>query len=469
MLNKKRFISLASAIKEAQMLAMKKDKNVLLIGLGVDDPKGIFGTTKGLNKIFKKGEQVFDFPTAENAMTGIAIGASISGKKPIIVHQRVEFSLLSVEQIINQAAKWFFMSGGTSNSPIVIRLIIGRGWGQGPQHSQSLETIFSHIPGLKVISLSTPKSAKGLILSSIKDKNPVIIFEHRWLHDIKGHVPKKYYTTPLDRAQVLKKGSDITLISSSYMIIECLRSASILKDFSINAEVVDIRSLRPLDINTLIKSVRKTKNTLIVDNGWMSYGISSEIMARIFENLTKKEKEFISMNRIGPLESSVPSTRELAKYCYKDYKDIVKSVLKILKKNNFNTNNLKKYSNNVPSDQPNKNFFRAFLMKNNYSQSITPQTKDNWKNLKISNREKLIKKILEENTIYSNFEVVETPDNGQIVIRIEKIIPANERGLILLNLEEKLKKTIDEGLTIWCEPVGDKSKLRKLRGIQIKT
>ena len=360
MLNKKRLISLASAIKEAQMLAMKKDKNVLLIGLGVDDPKGIFGTTKGLNKIFKKGEQVFDFPTAENAMTGIAIGASISGKKPIIVHQRVEFSLLSVEQIINQAAKWFFMSGGTSNSPIVIRLIIGRGWGQGPQHSQSLETIFSHIPGLKVISLSTPKSAKGLILSSIKDKNPVIIFEHRWLHDIKGHVPKKYYTTPLDKAQILKKGSDITLISSSYMIIECLRSASILKDFSINAEVVDIRSLRPLDINTLIKSVRKTKNTLIVDNGWMSYGISSEIMARIFENLKKKEEEFISINRIGPLESSVPSTKELAKYCYKDYKDIVKSVLKILKKNNFKTSTIKKYSNNVPSDQPNKNFLGPF-------------------------------------------------------------------------------------------------------------
>ena len=199
-----RNLTLSQSINEALFLSMKKYKNVVLIGLGVDDPKGIFGTTKGIKKYFKKN-RVFDFPTAENAMTGIAIGSSLVGIRPVITHQRVEFSLLSIEQIFNQAAKWFFMSGGKKSVPLTIRLIIGRGWGQGPQHSQSLESIFAHIPGLKVISLSTPYNAKGLLIASIKDPNPVIIFEHRWLHDIRGSVPTKNYKIDLGKAKILKK------------------------------------------------------------------------------------------------------------------------------------------------------------------------------------------------------------------------------------------------------------------------
>ena len=304
MLKDRNNVSVADSINEALVLSMKKNKNVLLIGLGVDDPKGVFGTTTNIDKIFKK-KRVFDFPTAENAMTGIAIGAAISGMRPVIVHQRVEFSLLSVEQIINQASKWFFMNGGQKSVPLVIRMIIGRGWGQGPQHSQSLESIFAHIPGLKVVSLSTPLNAKGLILSSIEDSNPVIIFEHRWLHEMKGPVPKKYFKTPLGKAKILKKGTDISFISSSYMVIECLRSAKILKDFKINAEVIDIQSLRPLDIKTILKSVKKTKKAVIVDNGGINYGISSEIIAKIFENISKKEKSNLIIKRIGPLDNPV--------------------------------------------------------------------------------------------------------------------------------------------------------------------
>ena len=333
---------------------------MLLIGLGVDDPKGVFGTTTNIDKIFKK--RVFDFPTAENAMTGIAIGAAISGMRPVIVHQRVEFSLLSVEQIINQASKWFFMNGGQKSVPLVIRMIIGRGWGQGPQHSQSLESIFAHIPGLKVVSLSTPLNAKGLILSSIEDSNPVIIFEHRWLHEMKGPVPKKYFKTPLGKAKILKKGTDISFISSSYMVIECLRSAKILKDFKINAEVIDIQSLRPLDIKTILKSVKKTKKAVIVDNGGINYGISSEIIAKIFENISKKERSNLIIKRIGPLDNPVPSTRELAKHCYPSYLDIIRVSEKIL---NIGIKNLYKYKSKLPSDQPNKTFM-AFLMKINF-------------------------------------------------------------------------------------------------------
>jgi pyruvate/2-oxoglutarate/acetoin dehydrogenase E1 component len=349
-------ITLAESIREALVLSMKKNENVILVGLGVDDPKGIFGTTKNIDKIFKK-ERVFDFPTAENAMTGISIGASLLGIKPVIVHQRVEFSLLSLEQIINQAAKWFFMNGGTKSVPLVIRLIIGRGWGQGPQHSQSLEAIFAHIPGLKVISLSTPYNAKGLLISSIEDKNPVIVFEHRWLHEIQGVVPKKYYKIPLGKAKVMKKGTDITLVSSSYTVIECLRSAKILKSYSIDVEVVDIQSLRPLDIQTIMNSVKKTKKAIIVDNGGINFGISSEIMARLYENFSNKDKSICQIQRIGPPDNPIPSTRELAKYCYPNYLDIIKKIEKLLKKK---FKNLEKYKDEVPLDQPNKDFMGPF-------------------------------------------------------------------------------------------------------------
>ena len=353
---KQRNIFLYQAINEALILSMKKNKNVLIIGLGVDDPKGIFGTTKGIDKIFKN-KRVFDFPTAENAMTGIAIGSSLLGFRPVITHQRVEFSLLSMEQIINQAAKWYFMNGGQKSVPLVIRLIIGRGWGQGPQHAQSLESIFAHIPGLKVVSLSTPKNAKGIILSSIEDLNPVIIFEHRWLHGIKGHVPKKYYKTLLGKANILNKGKDITLISSSYMIVECLKCAKILKNYSINVEVVDIQSYRPLDIGTILRSVKKTKRAIVVDNGGISYGISSEIVAKLYENLKTNEIKKILISRIGLSDNPIPSTRELAKYCYPNYLDIIKIIEKTLKKK---FKNIKKIKNDTPSDQPDKNFIGPF-------------------------------------------------------------------------------------------------------------
>lgn len=349
-------ITVADSIREALILSMKKNKNIILIGLGVDDPKGIFGTTKNINKLFKK-KRVFDFPTAENAMTGIAIGASLTGIKPVIVHQRVEFSLLSLEQIINQAAKWFFMNAGKKNVPLVIRLIIGRGWGQGPQHSQSLETIFAQIPGLKVVSLSTPYNAKGLLISSIEDLNPVIIFEHRWLHEIKGQVPTKYYKIPLDKAKIIKTGSYLTLVSSSYMVIECLRAAKILERFSIKVEVIDIQCLRPLDIKTIIKSIKKTKKTIIIDNGGMMYGIGSEIISNLYENLSQSEKKNYLIKRIGSPDNPIPSTRELAKFCYITYIDIIKEIEKMTNKK---IKNLYKYKNYSSSDQPNKDFIGPF-------------------------------------------------------------------------------------------------------------
>ena len=346
----KRNLFFFESIKEAIESSIKKDNKVILMGLGVDDPKGVFGTTLNIHRKYKKN--VFDMPTAENSFTGFALGLSLSKFKPIIVHQRVEFSLLSLEQIFNQIAKWFYMSAGKSNVPMVIRLIVGKGWGQGPQHSQSLESIFSHIPGLKVVSPSNAYDAKGMLLSSIFDPDPVIFFEHRWLHNTKSLVPKKFYKVPLGRAKVLRKGGDLTIVSFSYALLESLKATIFLKKLKINVELIDLRSLRPIDKKTIIKSVKKTKKLLIVDNGMVTNGVSAEIAAIVTENITSK----IELKRIG-VRNPVPSTVALAKYCYPEEDVIVSEALKLLKiKNKKNTIPKKR----INPDQPDSSFTGPF-------------------------------------------------------------------------------------------------------------
>ncbi|MGZ5926964.1 MAG: alpha-ketoacid dehydrogenase subunit beta, partial [Rhizomicrobium sp.] len=174
--------SFAQSIRDGLAVAMAADPAVICFGLGADDPKGVFGTTLDLHKQFGS-DRVFDMPTSESAMTGIAIGAALNGLKPVLTHQRLDFALLSMDQLVNNAAKWRFMFGGRRSVPITIRMIIGRGWGQGPTHSQSLQAWFAHIPGLKVVMPTTAEDAKGLLLSSIFDPDPVIFLEHRWLHN----------------------------------------------------------------------------------------------------------------------------------------------------------------------------------------------------------------------------------------------------------------------------------------------
>lgn len=324
-----KYLKFSDSINNALDLAMKKDKKVIILGLGVDDPKRIFNTTQNLKEKYGK-RRVFDMPTAENSMTGIAIGCSLEGYKPVISHQRVEFSLLAMEQIINQAAKWNYMNAGQMSVPIVIRLIIGRGWGQGPQHSQSLESLFAHIPGLKVISASNAYDAKGLLLSSIEDKNPVIFFEHRWLHQTISKVPKKYYKLPIGKAKIVNKGKSLTIVSNSIMTVEAIKSLSLLKKYNINPEIIDLRSIRPLDTKTILTSVKKTKRILVIDNGWTSFGISSEIISIVTENLNNILKS--KPVRIGINDSPIPSSRALAQYCYPGVNQIIKEVLKMMNK-----------------------------------------------------------------------------------------------------------------------------------------
>jgi pyruvate/2-oxoglutarate/acetoin dehydrogenase E1 component len=345
--NKKIFFY--EAINEALNLSLKKNKNTLIMGLGSDDPKNIFGTTKNLQEIYGKN-RVIDLPTSENACMGIAIGLSINKIKPIISHQRVEFALLAFEQIVNQAAKFNYTTAGKLNIPIVVRLIIGRGWGQGTQHSQSLESIFSHFPGLKVIAPSNANDAKGLMLSSIEDKNPVMFYEHRWLHNTNGFVKNKYFKTPIGKAKIIKKGKDITVVSFSYMIIEAIKSINYLKKFKVNIELIDLRTIKPMDTKTIIKSVKKTRRLLVIDGGWTDFGVGAEVVSKITQKLKLKTLPKI----IGLRNSPIPSSRNLSKEIYPFYGDIIYEILKML--------NLKiktKFKKNL-EDVPDKNFLGPF-------------------------------------------------------------------------------------------------------------
>ena len=207
-------MTFAEAINQALTVAMTQDPNVVCYGLGVDDPKGVFGTTLGLQEKFGP-ERVFDIPTSENAMTGIGIGAALYGLRPVMVHQRLDFALLSMDQLVNNAAKWRFMFGGHRGVPLTVRMVLGRGWGQGPTHSQNLQAWFAHVPGLKVVMPSTADDAKGLLLSSIFDDNPVVFLEHRWLHNVEGVVPEGDHRGPIGKARRLPEGGDLTIGSMS--------------------------------------------------------------------------------------------------------------------------------------------------------------------------------------------------------------------------------------------------------------
>lgn len=279
------------------------------MGLGVPDPKGVFGSTLGLQDKYGL-DRVFDVPLSENAMTGVALGSAISGMRPVLTHQRVDFALSSIEQLVNQAAKWHYMFGGRMKAPMVIRMVIGRGWGQGPQHSQSLQALFAHVPGLKVVMPTTPFDAKGMMISAIESDDPVVCLEHRWLYGIRDEVPPDYYRVPLDRARVMRSGTDVTLIGVSYMTLECLTAAEMLAGVGISAEVIDLRSIRPLDLETILDSVNRTGRLLTVDNGHVAGGISAEIAASVVER--SFDRLVAAPERIGFPDHPTPTTHALA-------------------------------------------------------------------------------------------------------------------------------------------------------------
>lgn len=322
-----RSLKFAEALLEATDTALANDPSVYLMGLGVPDPKGLFGTTTGLADKYGP-DRILDMPVAENGMTGIAIGSAIAGMRPILTHQRVDFCLLALDQIVNNAAKWRYMFAEQMKAPVVIRLIVGRGWGQGPQHSQSLQSIFAAIPGLKVVAPSNPHDAKGLMLSAVKSDDPVVYLEHRWLHNIHGPVPSESYEIPIGKAKVVKEGSDVTVIASSYMSLEAWKALSHVAD--IDVELIDLRTIKPLDEETIITSVKKTGRLIVADGDWKTAGIAAEIITLVTEHCFHDLKS--APVRLTFPDTHTPTCWSLANHYYPDSYDIAIALLTLFGK-----------------------------------------------------------------------------------------------------------------------------------------
>ncbi|MEE9913622.1 MAG: alpha-ketoacid dehydrogenase subunit beta [Deltaproteobacteria bacterium] len=322
-----RRIDYPEAIRESLAQALEMDQRVFVMGQGVDDPSGMFGATLNLHKKFGR-QRVFDTPLAENALTGIAIGAAIGGMRPVYFHNRPDFLLLAMDQLVNHASKWHYMFGGAVHVPLVVWACTGRGWGSAAQHSQALQGLFMHIPGLKLIMPSTCYDAKGLMLSAIADNNPVLILEHRLNFRHQGYVPEAPYRVPIGKGVIRKPGKDITFVAISHMVTEACKAAKALSGEGIDAEVIDLRTLRPLDEEMILRSVSKTGRLLIADCGWKTAGITAEISALVAE----KGFAFLKapIGRVACPDVPTPSGYTLEEAFYVGSDDIIKAARKIL-------------------------------------------------------------------------------------------------------------------------------------------
>src|SRR5260221_6752524 len=324
-----RELNFVEAILEAQDLCMEHDSSVYILGLVFNDVAAIFGSTKGLYEKYGP-KRVLDMPVSENGMTGVALGSAITGMLPFMTPLRLEFALLAVDKIVNNAAKWHYMFGVQASVPMVIRLIVGRGWGQGAQHSQSLHSWFAHIPGLKVVMPATAYDAKGLLISAIEDNNPVIFIEHRWLYNMVDTVPEGVYRVPIGQSNVIRKGTDVTVVASSYSTIEALNASKALEKEGINVEIIDLRTLNPLDDQPILESIKKTGKLIVVDLSWRNAGFAGEIISRV------SEKAFSDLQqppiRITLPDVPTPTTRALTNYYYPLPSDIIAAVHQLLGK-----------------------------------------------------------------------------------------------------------------------------------------
>ena len=322
-----RVITLADAIREGITESFAKDDSTFLFAQGVSDPSSMWGTLKGIGNKFGE-DRVIEMPIAENGAVGIAIGAAIAGQRPIISFHRVEFALLAFEQIVNNAAKSSYISNGQHKVPLVIRMVIGRGWGQGPEHSQSLEPLFAYFPGLKVVMPAFAADAKGMLIAAIEDDNPVIFIEHRFLHYSTGHVPEGYYKNALDGPRIVREGKDVTIVATSHGVLEAMRAADVLHKIGCSAEVIDMRVLRPLNVAPIVASVSKTGRLITVDTGFVRFGLGAEIVASVMTEVFDALKA--APVRLGLPDHPTPSSRGLIPGFYPDSQRIVREAGKIL-------------------------------------------------------------------------------------------------------------------------------------------
>ncbi|HEX5214451.1 MAG TPA: transketolase C-terminal domain-containing protein [Vicinamibacterales bacterium] len=310
-----RVLSYGAAINEALTIALEQNPGVFVFGQGVDDPSAMFGTTRGLQQKFGP-ERVFDTPLSEEGMMGVATGAAMNGQRPVFMHNRPDFVLLAFNQLVTHAAKFHFMDNGQTSVPLVVWAAIGRGWGSGAQHSQAIQGMLMGVPGLKIVMPSTPHDAKGLLLSAILDDNPVCVFEHRWLMRKDGVVPEGAYRVPIGKGIVRRPGKDVTIAGASHAIELGMQAAKLLADDGIDAEVVDLRTIKPLDEAIVLESLKKTGRLVAVDTAWSIGGVCAEL------GCIAAEKGFASLKapvrRVALPDVPTPAGYTLEQFFYPD-------------------------------------------------------------------------------------------------------------------------------------------------------
>jgi acetoin:2,6-dichlorophenolindophenol oxidoreductase subunit beta len=327
-----REITFAQAINEALHEEMERDEKVIVIGEDVAAAGGVFKLTDGLLQRFGS-DRVLDSPISEAGITGIGVGAAMTGMRPVVEIMFGDFLTLVMDQLVNQAAKMYYMSGGRYRVPLVVRTTLGAGRRLAAQHSQSLQAWFAHIPGLKVVLPSTPSDAKGLLKTAIRDDNPVIFFEDKLMYQRKGIVPSSSdpYTIPFGKADVKREGSDVTIVATSSMVHVALQAAENLANEKISVEVIDPRTLTPLDEEGLVNSVKKTCRCLVIDEGYKRFGVTAEIAALI------SQKAFYHLEapvaRIGALDVPVPFSPILEDQTIPNVEQVIAVVRRLVKGN----------------------------------------------------------------------------------------------------------------------------------------
>lgn len=322
-----RTLTYAEAMREGFAQLLESDPRVFVIGQGVWSPWYAGTSLKELDKQFGR-DRIIDSPVSENATTAAAVGAALAGMRPIVFHPRMDFMLLAVDPIVNQAANWSYIFGGQVRVPMVIRASINRGGEQGAQHSQALQAFFMHVPGLKVVMPATAHDAKGLLIAAVRDGNPVMYIDDRWLYDESSEVPEEMYEVPIGSAAVRRPGTDVSIVATSYMAMQAVGAANLLERRGIDAEVIDLRSISPWDRDLVLKSVRKTGCVVVADAAWRTCGVAAELAASIAEESFEDLSPAIA--RVCLPDAPAPTSAPLEKAYYPGAEDIVSAVERVI-------------------------------------------------------------------------------------------------------------------------------------------
>jgi len=323
-----RLLSYCDALREAMTQEMDRDPTVFTYGIGIPTHAKVFGSVAGLVERFGP-DRCMDTPISEEAMTGFGLGAAVGGLRPVHIHIRPDFLILAMNQLVNMVSTYAYSTRGERGVPLTIRAVVGRGWGQGYQHSKSLHSFFAHVPGLKVVAPTRARDAKGLLTAAIRDDNPVIVLEHRWLYWAEDEVPEEPYTTPIGPGVRLRGGNDLTIVATSWMVVEALRAAELLARVGVGVEVVDVRTLAPFDDTVVLESVEKTGRCLVADNDWVDCGFGAEVAARVSEKCFDALRG--PVRRVGWAHTPCPTVRCLENEFYPNAATLVRTAEEMLK------------------------------------------------------------------------------------------------------------------------------------------